>query len=87
MSAELTTDPIRLVREAHARLARTVNIGPDLGAPQERGWTITVERSHLEDCAQHGFTAVRLLMHLAACRATAAYSSSSRSAHTWSVSG
>jgi endoglucanase len=70
MSAELTADPIRLAREAHARLARTVNIGPDLGAPQERGWTITVERPHLEDCAQHGFTAVRLLMHLAAHRTT-----------------
>jgi endoglucanase len=69
MSAELTTDPIRLARGAHARLARTVNIGPDLGAPQERGWTITVERPHLEDCARHGFTAIRLLMHLAAHRA------------------
>jgi len=69
MSAELTTGPVRLAREAHARLARTVNIGPDLGAPQERGWTITVERPHLEDCARHGFTAIRLLMHLAAHRA------------------
>jgi len=68
MSAELTTDPVRLAREAHARLARTVNMGPDLGAPQERGWTIAVERSHLEDCARHGFTAIRLLMHLAAHR-------------------
>jgi endoglucanase len=70
MPAELTTDPTRLAREAHARLARTVNIGPDLGAPEERGWTITVERSHLEDCAGHGFTAVRLLIHLAAHRAS-----------------
>jgi endoglucanase len=69
MSADLTTDPVRLVRDAHARLARTVNIAPDLGAPQERGWTINVERSHLEDCAQHGFTAIRLLMDLAAHRA------------------
>lgn len=69
MSADLTTDPIRVAREAHARLARTVNIGPDLGAPQERGWTIIVERSHLEDCARHGFTAIRLLMNLAAHRA------------------
>jgi endoglucanase len=70
MSAELTTDPIQLAREAHARLARTVNIGPDLGAPQERGWSINVERSHLEDCVQHGFTAIRLLMELAAHRAS-----------------
>ncbi len=68
MAAELTTDPSQLAREAHARLARTVNIGPDLGAPQEQGWTITVERAHLEDCARSGFTAVRLLMHLAAHR-------------------
>jgi endoglucanase len=65
MSAQLT-EPSRLAREAHSRLARTVNIGPDLGAPQERGWTIKVERSHLEDCAQHGFTAIRLLIGLAA---------------------
>jgi endoglucanase len=69
MSAELPTDPVRLVREAHARLSRTVNIGPDLGAPQERGWTVGVQRSYLEDCAQHGFTAIRLLIYLAAHRA------------------
>jgi endoglucanase len=58
-------------REAHARLARTVNIAPDLGAPQERGWTIGVERSHLEACARHGFTAIRLLITFGAHRTSA----------------
>ena len=66
MSAEPTTDPVQLAREAHARLARTVNIAPDLGAPQERGWTMNLQRPHLEDCAHHGFTAIRLLTDLAA---------------------
>jgi endoglucanase len=46
----------------HARLARTVNIAPDLGAAMERGWTMHVERAHLEACAEHGFTAIRLLV-------------------------
>jgi endoglucanase len=66
-----TTDPSQLAREAHARLARTVNLGPDLGAPLERGWTIGIERSHLEACAEHGFTAIRLLITLAAHRTPA----------------
>lgn len=47
---------------AHLRLARTVNIAPDLGAAMERGWTAVVEHSHLEACAEHGFTAIRLLI-------------------------
>lgn len=66
-----TTDPGQLAREAHARLARTVNISPDLGAPLERGWTIDIERAHLEACAEHGFTAIRLLIILAAHRTPA----------------
>jgi endoglucanase len=65
------TDPSKLAREAHARLARTVNIGPDLGAPLERGWTIGIRRSHLEACAEHGFTAIRLLITLGAHRTPA----------------
>jgi endoglucanase len=52
--------------EAHARLARTVNIAPDFGSPLEQGWTAGIERSHLEACAEHGFTAIRLLITLAA---------------------
>ncbi|HMD91557.1 MAG TPA: cellulase family glycosylhydrolase [Trebonia sp.] len=52
----------------HARLARTVNIAPDLGAVMERGWTTHVERSHLEACAEHGFTAIRLLVTFGAHR-------------------
>jgi endoglucanase len=66
LAADVTTDPTEPVHEAHGRLARTVNIAPDFGASQERGWAITVERSHLEDCARHGFTAIRLLIVLGA---------------------
>ena len=64
----MTTTPIDgrgLALAAHKRLARTVNIGPDLGAPFERGWTIDVGREHLEACARNGFTAIRLLICLA----------------------
>ena len=56
---------------AHARLARTVNIAPDFGAAMERGWTMDVERSHLEACAEHGFTAIRLLITFGAHRTPA----------------
>ncbi|MGB6580145.1 MAG: cellulase family glycosylhydrolase [Streptosporangiaceae bacterium] len=62
------TAPDELARLAQARLARTVNVGPDLGAAQERGWTIDIQRSHLEACALAGFTAIRLLIGLAAHR-------------------
>jgi endoglucanase len=71
MSAAPATDPAQLAREAHNRLARTVNIGPDLGTAMERNWTIDLERSHLEACAEHGFTAIRLLMYLTAHRTPA----------------
>jgi endoglucanase len=60
-----TTEPGELARAAQARLARTVNFGTDLGAARERGWTIDIRRSHLEACAQAGFTAIRLLVSLA----------------------
>lgn len=67
MSSAPTTGPGQLAREAHARLARTANIAPDFGGRMEQGgWTIDVERSHLEACAQHGFTAIRLMMYLTA---------------------
>ena len=65
------TEPAELARAAQARLARTVNAGPDLGAELEHGWTIDIQRSHLEACAQAGFTAVRLLIYLTAHRTTA----------------
>ena len=32
---------------AHARLARTVNMSQDLGAPLERGWGIDIQQRHL----------------------------------------
>lgn len=53
---------------AHARLARTVNISQDLGADLERGWSIDIKRDHLAACAEHGFTAIRLPVCLAAHR-------------------
>lgn len=65
----MTTTPIDgrgLALAAHKRLARTVNIGPDLGAPFERGWTLDIGQEHLEACVQNGFTAIRLLICLAA---------------------
>jgi endoglucanase len=68
MAQTPTAEPGECARAAQARLARTVNLGPDLGAAMERGWTIDIERSHLEACAQAGFTAVRLLVCLAAHR-------------------
>jgi endoglucanase len=45
---------------ANRRLARTINLGLDLGAPEEAGWTIDVGDQHLERVAQAGFSAVRL---------------------------
>jgi endoglucanase len=53
---------------AHARLARTVNMSQDLGAPLERGWGIDIQQRHLADCAENGFTAIRLPVCLAAHR-------------------
>jgi endoglucanase len=53
---------------AHARLARTVNMSQDLGAELERGWGIDIKRHHLAACADHGFTAIRLPVCLAAHR-------------------
>jgi endoglucanase len=61
-----STDPAQWAREAHAGLARTVNICPDFGTDLERNWTQTIERRHLEACAESGFTAVRLLVYLCA---------------------
>jgi endoglucanase len=70
----MTTAPVDgrgLAAAAHKRLARTVNLGPDFGAPLERGWTIEVTPAHLEACARNGFTAIRLLICLAAHRTPA----------------
>jgi endoglucanase len=61
-------DQESLARAAQARLARTVNIAPDFGTRLEQNWTFDLERSHLEACARHGFTAIRLLMYLTAHR-------------------
>jgi endoglucanase len=60
--------PASRARDAQTRLARTVNIGPDFGSPMERNWTVDLHRHHLEVCARHGFTAIRLLMYLTAHR-------------------
>lgn len=50
----------RSAEATNRRLARTINLGLDLGAPEEAGWTIDVGDEHLERCAQAGFSAVRL---------------------------
>jgi endoglucanase len=71
MAAVPATDPSGLAREAHTRLARTINIGPDLGGPLERNWTVDLQPAHLEACARSGFTAIRLLMYLNAHRTPA----------------
>jgi endoglucanase len=60
-----TAEPGELARTAQARLARTVNFGTYLGAEREQGWTIDIQRCHLEACAKAGFTAIRLLASLA----------------------
>ena len=69
MGAKLPEDPADLALGAQRRLARTINIGPDFGAPQERGWTTEIESLQFEACAQAGFSAVRLLLLAAAHRA------------------
>lgn len=67
MPSEPTTDPGELARDAHARLARTVNIGQDFGDRlSQGGWTLDIQRSHLEAIAEHGFTAIRILFYLTA---------------------
>lgn len=45
-----------------------MNMSQDLGAQLERGWTIDIQRHHLAACVEHGFTAVRLPVCLAAHR-------------------
>jgi endoglucanase len=60
------SDGRSLALAAHKRLARTVNLGPDFGAPVEQGWTIEVTPAHLEACARNDFTAIRLLICFAA---------------------
>jgi hypothetical protein len=42
----------RPAEATNRRLARTINLGLDLGAPEEAGWTIDVGDEHLERCAQ-----------------------------------
>src|ERR1700722_6320435 len=61
----MTSTPIEALA-AHKRLGRTGNLGPDFGAPVEQGWTIEVTPAHLEACARHDFTAIRLLICFAA---------------------
>jgi endoglucanase len=58
MSTSATT--ARPAEAANRRLARTINLGLDLGAPEEAGWATDVGDEHLERCAQAGFSAIRL---------------------------
>jgi endoglucanase len=57
--------------DANRLLARTLNVGLDLGAPEERAWTVEVSDDQLERCAQAGFTAIRLVVSLALHRVAA----------------
>jgi endoglucanase len=59
------TDAITPAHEANRRLARTINLALDLGAPQERGWTLDIGERQLERCARAGFSAIRLVVALA----------------------
>lgn len=62
-----TTNTLAVGSPAHLanrRLARTINLALDLGAPEERIWTLPVTADHVERCAQAGFTAIRLICAL-----------------------
>ncbi|MCI0158382.1 glycoside hydrolase family 5 protein [Leifsonia shinshuensis] len=52
----------------HEGLRKTLNIGLDLGADAERGWTVIATRELFARCADAGFTGVRLVVSLAAHR-------------------
>ena len=60
----MMTSPTTPARDANRRLARTINLALDLGAPQERGWTLEVGERQLEQCARAGFSAIRLVVAL-----------------------
>ena len=61
-----TTTPAVLspAHVANRRLARSINLALDLGAPEERIWTVPITAEHLERCAQAGFIAIRLICAL-----------------------
>ncbi|MEC3917532.1 glycoside hydrolase family 5 protein [Nocardia sp. CDC160] len=48
------------IHDTNRLLARTINIGLDLGADIEQGWTLPVGEHELDLCREAGFTAVRL---------------------------
>ncbi|GAB2540306.1 glycoside hydrolase family 5 protein [Nocardia heshunensis] len=48
------------IEDTNRLLARTINIGLELGADIEQGWTIPVGERELDLCRDAGFTAVRL---------------------------
>lgn len=54
-----------IAARANQLLARTINIGLNLGSPAEASWTVPVDQAELHRCADAGFTAVRLVASLA----------------------
>ncbi|WP_051178524.1 glycoside hydrolase family 5 protein [Nocardia concava] len=48
------------IEDTNRLLARTINLGLDLGADIEQGWTLPVGEQELDLCRDAGFTAVRL---------------------------
>ena len=62
-----TADPLAdsNAEQANRLLARTINLGLNLGAPAEASWTVQLGSADLNRCAQAGFTAVRLVVSLA----------------------
>ena len=59
-----------LATEAVRRLARTINIGVDLGSPSEHGWAVDITDRHLGRIAEAGFSAVRVVVSSAAHRSS-----------------
>ncbi len=68
----------RVAEAANRRLARTINLGIDLGSPLERGWTVEIEPSQLDACVDAGFSAIRLCICWLPTRAPTARTPASR---------
>ncbi|MDQ2847717.1 MAG: glycoside hydrolase family 5 protein [Actinomycetota bacterium] len=51
--------------QSNRRLARTLNVGLDLGSPTKPGWVADVTDDLLGQCARAGFTAIRLVTSMA----------------------
>ncbi|MGH3264922.1 MAG: glycoside hydrolase family 5 protein, partial [Trebonia sp.] len=68
---QAATTAASAAEQANRLLARTLNIGVNLGAPAEAGWAVPLGPRELDRCSQAGFTAVRLVVSLAQHRSPA----------------